>query len=122
MLRNALDGGRLNEQKPARCLHYMNVIVPGGGITIELDEDQAAEYNADLDACAARFVGLAKFEYLLWVDLNGAPLCGARTTGGELCRNAGAGGTQFSASEWKARRRKAFCATHAQMMMRSHER
>jgi hypothetical protein len=78
MLRNALDGGRLNEQKPARCLHYMNVIVPGGGITIELDEDQAAEYNADPDACAARFVGLAKFEYLLWVDLNGAPLCGAR--------------------------------------------
>lgn len=91
-------------------------------MTIELDEDQAAEYNADPDAYAARFVVLAKFEYLLWVDLNGAPLCGARTTGGELCRNAGVGGTQFSVSEWKARRRKAFCATHAQMMMRSHER
>ena len=92
--------------------HYVNVAVPGE-MTIELDEDQAAEYNTDPDAYAARYLGLAKFEYLLWVDLGGAPLCGARTAGGELCRNTVPGGTRLSASEWKARHRKAFCAIHA---------
>lgn len=31
--------------------------------------------------------GLTKVEYLQWVDLDGAPLCGHRTAGGNLSRN-----------------------------------
>jgi len=94
-------------------LHHVNIAIPGGRVKIELDDAQAAEYNTDPDAYAARYLGLTKFEYVLWVDLDGAPLCGARTQGGDLCRNAVPGGVQLPASEWKARHRKDFCATHA---------
>jgi hypothetical protein len=94
-------------------LHHVNIAIPGGRVNIELDDAQAAEYNTDPDAYAARHLGLTKFEYVLWVDLDGAPLCGARTQGGDLCRNAVPGGVQLPASEWKARHRKDFCATHA---------
>ena len=57
--------------------HYVNVAVPGE-MTIELDEDQAAEYNTDPDAYAARYLGLAKFEYLLMGRFGGEHHCAER--------------------------------------------
>lgn len=88
-----------------------NIAVPGGGNTLYLDNEEAEHYNADPDAFAASHFGLSKIEYLQWVDLDGAPLCGHRTKGGDLCRNM-TGGYQLRALEWKARHRKLFCTSH----------
>jgi hypothetical protein len=102
----------MSRNAPAEQIWIANVVVPGGGNDIYFDEQEAHKYNADPDGYAARHFGLTKIEYLQWIDLDGAPLCGHRTAGGDLCRNL-TGGNQLRASEWKARHRKFRCATHA---------
>ena len=80
-------------------------------MTTYLDDEEAERYNADPDAYAASHFRLSKIEYLQWVDLEGAPLCGHRTKGGDLCCNM-TSGYQLRATEWKARHRKLFCTSH----------
>ncbi len=101
----------MGRNPPAEQIWRTNIAVPGGGNTLYLDSEEAKRYNADPDAFAASHFGLNKIEYLQWVDLDGAPLCGHRTKGGDLCRNM-TGGYQLGAPEWKARHRKLFCASH----------
>lgn len=101
----------MSRNKPAEAIWIANVIMPTGGRDLYLDEDEAKIYNSDPDAYAAKSFGLTKIEYLQWLDSDGAPLCGHRTAGGDLCRNL-TGGSQLDPSEWKARHRKFNCVTH----------
>lgn len=101
----------MSRNGPAEPMWIANVAVPEGGHDIYMDEAEAEKYNADPDAYAAQYFGLTKIEYLQWLDLEGSPLCGHRTAGGDPCRNR-TGGFQLSASEWKARHRKFICAAH----------
>lgn len=101
----------MSRNGPAAPIWIANVATPRGGEDLHLDQEEAAKYNADPDAYAARHFGLSKVEYLQWLDLEGSPACGHRTAGGDLCRNR-TGGFQLAASEWKARHRKFFCAAH----------
>jgi hypothetical protein len=88
-----------------------SIAVPGGWQDQSFPLKDVAAYNADPDGYAASLLGLTKIEYLEWVDLDGAPLCGHRTQGGDLCRNL-TGGSQLRAPEWKKRHRKLFCHAH----------
>ena len=101
----------MSRNSPAESVWRVNIAVPGGGNTIFLDREEAGRYNADPDAYAASHFGLSKIEYLQWVDLDGAPLCGHRTKGGDLCRNM-TGGYQLGAAEWQGLHRKLFCTSH----------
>ena len=77
----------MGRNSPAEQVWRTDVAVPGGGNTLYLNDEEADRYNADPDAYAASHFGLSKIEYLQWIDLEGAPLCGHRTKGGDLCRN-----------------------------------
>lgn len=102
----------MSRNPKATKIWIANVSVPGGYNTIFLaDEREAHQYDADPDAFAGWHFGLSKIDYLQWVELDGAPLCGHRTKGGDLCRNT-VGRIQLKAKEWKARHRKVFCAHH----------
>jgi hypothetical protein len=101
----------MGRNSPAEQIWRINVAVPGGGNTLFLDDEEAERYNTDPDAYAASHFGWSKIEYLQWVDLDGAPLCGHLTKGGDLCRNM-TGGYQLRSAQWKARHRKRFCTAH----------
>jgi hypothetical protein len=94
-----------------------NIAIPGGGRDIILDEQEAARYNTDPDAYAGELYGLNKIEYLQWIDFAGAPLCGHRTKGGDLCRNL-VGPIQLRAKQRKARHRKFQCTAHGGTKMK----
>jgi hypothetical protein len=102
----------MSRNSQAQPVWITNVAVPGGGNQLLLNADEAARYNADPDGFAGEHFGLSKIEYLQWVDLEGAPLCGHRTKSGDLCRNM-TGGYQLRAREWKSRHRKLFCTAHS---------
>jgi hypothetical protein len=101
----------MGRNSPAEQIWRANVAVPGGGSTLFFNREEAERYNADPDAYAASHFGLSKIEYLQWVELEGAPLCGQRTKGGDPCRNM-TGGYQLDAAEWQARHRKLYCTSH----------
>ena len=101
----------MSRNSPAERVWRTNIAVPGGGNTLYLDSEEAERYDADPDTYAASHFGLSKIEYLQWVDLEGAPLCGHRTKGGDLCRNM-TGGYQLHAADWQKRHRKLFCTSH----------
>lgn len=101
----------MSRNPKAEPVWIVNVAVPGGGNNLILEPDEAIRYNVDPDAYAAEHFGLTKREYLQWIDLDGAPLCGHRTRGGDLCRNL-TGGSQLRATVWKERHRKSFCTAH----------
>jgi hypothetical protein len=88
------------------------IAIPAGTETIRFDDVREVDsYNADPDLYAAAMHGLSKIEYLQWVDLDGAPLCGHRTRTGDLCRHV-IGRVQLGAQEWLATHRKGRCPAH----------
>jgi len=101
----------MSRNSKAEPIWLVYVAVPSGANRLLLGAEEAERYNADPDGFAAVHFGLSKREYLQWVDLDGAPLCGHRTKGGDLCRNV-TGGYQLCAAEWKARHRKLPCTVH----------
>lgn len=101
----------MSRNKPAAITWRAQVAVPGGCRTFYLDESEASQFNADPDLYAAEMHDLTKFEYLQWIDLDGAPLCGHRTKGGDLCRNI-IGSIQQKAARWKTMHRKQHCTVH----------
>ncbi|MGM5027701.1 hypothetical protein AB8B02_15885 [Tardiphaga sp. 862_B3_N4_1] len=101
----------MSRNSQAKPIWQTNIAVPGGGNFLYLDNEKAERYNADPDAYAADHFGLSKIEYMQWIDLDGAPLCGHRTKKGDLCRNM-TGGYQLRAGEWQKRHRRLFCASH----------
>ena len=88
------------------------VRAPGGAANLYLMLADVEEFNKAPDVWAARHFGLSVDEYLEWVELEGVPLCGAKTRTGSLCRNMISGGIQRRASEWKEAHRSDYCAVH----------
>jgi hypothetical protein len=101
----------MSKNPKATAMWIANVAVPGGAKDIVLDEHEAARYNVDPDSYVGDLYGLSKFEYLQWIDFDGAPLCGHRTKGDDLCRNL-VGPIQLPADRWKARHRKSRFTKH----------
>jgi hypothetical protein len=89
----------------------IGIRIPGGHSTLLIEPDEIERYTADPDGYAAECCGLSKFDYLQWLDLDGAPLCGHRTAGGNLCRHI-ISRVQMNAAEWKAVHRVGRCPTH----------
>lgn len=85
---------------------------PCGGETASLPDDAAvAAFRADPDKWAAAYFSLSLAEYGEWIELQGHPLCGARTKRGTLCRMF-VGGQLSDAAEWKQRHRNYYCKLH----------
>ena len=101
----------MSRNKPADPVWVANVITVWGGENIFMKQEEAAEYEADPDAYAAKHFGLTKIEYYQWLDTEGSPLCGHRTARGDTCRNR-TGGFQLVPRHWQARHRKLFCKAH----------
>lgn len=86
------------------------VVVVGGVERLQLSDEEAATFNADPDAFAAKHVGLSGEDYAEWIELEGCPRCGGRTKSGAPCRMQVAG--MSDAAVWKAKHRKLYCANH----------
>jgi hypothetical protein len=77
----------MGRNSPPEHIWRTNIAVPGGGNSLYLDDEEAERYNADPGAFAASHFGLSTIEYLQWVVLEGAPLCGHRTKGRSAASN-----------------------------------
>jgi hypothetical protein len=106
----------MSRNKLATPTWRIEIAVPGGCHTFYLDASEVAQFNADPDLYAAEMHDLTKVEYLQWIDLDGVPLCGHRTRGGDLCRNI-IGPSQQKAAKWKTVHRKGRCAVHGRKRM-----
>jgi hypothetical protein len=80
-----------------------------------LGPDDAAAFNEDPDAYAARHFGMTKVEYVDWIDGGGSPLCGCRTRSGALCRNPVGAGGQLQPDDFRAHHRMFACSVHRGM-------
>jgi hypothetical protein len=94
----------------------------GGGENINLTEYEAAVYNADPDAFAAKYFGcISVEEYREWVASNGTPLCSERTKAGHLCSNRIAArryGREHGLDFWRQHHRTSPCPTHGGELIR----
>lgn len=101
----------MSRNKPADPVWVANVITVWGGENLFMSQEEAADYETDRDAYAAKHFGLTKIEYYQWLDTEGSPLCGHRTMRGDTCRNR-TGGFQLVPRHWKTLHRKRFCKAH----------
>lgn len=84
---------------------------PGGYLSIEIALSDLSKYNADPDGFVADYFGLSAAEYVEWIDLDGAPLCGSKTKAGKLCK-VPVGRVQSGAGTWAAEHRASYCHLH----------
>ena len=102
----------IRRNQKATKVYIVNIAVPGGGSQEFLHSDEQAElWDADPDAYAAKLVGLTLAQYLLWIDTDGTPLCGAMTSSGKLCKNQ-VGVGQQGASAWLHNHHRSKCHAH----------
>lgn len=114
-LKKVRNGDRLNDAHEVVTHYIALAATAGGGTEIRLGgPEEAAEWDRDPDAFAARHLGFpSKGAYRWWVALDGTPQCGAMTKGGRPCENP-AGRIQMGAEEWLAKHRVDRCRLHRQ--------
>jgi hypothetical protein len=91
---------------------HIGITAPGGARNFIGDAQDAAAAEADSLAFAAQVFGLGKREYLEWLRYDGAALCGARLSDGDLCPNRVLR-SQSDPDEWKAAHRQRLCKAHS---------
>ncbi|MGF1631257.1 MAG: hypothetical protein ACFCUT_17430 [Kiloniellaceae bacterium] len=77
-----------------------NVRAPGGYTTIYLEPEEVATFLTDPDQAAADHMGVTKAKYQRWIEWDGTPQCGAKTSKGKRCKNFVSGGMQMSLERW----------------------
>ncbi|MCZ4351548.1 hypothetical protein O4H61_03380 [Roseovarius aestuarii] len=86
---------------------------PGGGKAVYLiDVDQVRRWCADRDQFSAGHYGVSVDDFHLWLEHDGAPLCGASTAKGPLCSNQ-TSRSQLGIHEWLALHRAEYCRLHS---------
>ena len=74
---NSVNGVLLTRRNSkAKAVWLVDVGLPGGGNTLFLKAEEA--HHRNIDAHAGKHFGLSKLEYLHWLRLDSAPLCGYR--------------------------------------------
>ncbi len=106
-----MDAKTVTEIANAGIAFVATVRIPGGGETVVVPSNSVVEYVADPQGFAARHFGVSKEQYLLWVEMDGMPQCGATTKNGPRCKNGVSGGSQRSIEEW-LRLDGGYCAVH----------
>lgn len=96
----AIDAKTVTELANAGIKFVVSVRVPGGGETVAVPSSSVAQYVDDPQGFAAKHFGVTKEQYLLWVEMDGLPQCGATTKNGARCKNGVSGGSQRSIAEW----------------------
>ncbi|TAV04526.1 hypothetical protein [Rhizobium ruizarguesonis] len=107
----AIDTKTVTEMANAGIAFVASVTVPGGGQTVSVPSNSVPEYVADPQGFAAKLFGVTKEQYLLWVEMDGMPQCGATTKNSSRCKNGISGGSQRSIEEW-LRLDGDYCAVH----------
>lgn len=107
-------GGQINDGEVHVLLSVYIRKPDGGSEEVYVDDEQAARWQADPDACAARYFGMTVEEYREWIAVDGYASCGALTKDGRPCRAALAHphGGQLDAREWKRCHRVEACHAH----------
>ena len=89
----------------------LSVNTPGGSQTVSIRLHELHQYNDDPDAFVAQYFGMSLAQYVEWVELDGAPLCGANTRAGKPCKSM-IGRIQMGAEQWLATHREGYCKAH----------
>lgn len=76
------------------------VSTPGGQSSITLKASELEVFCEDPEGFYAMQHGVAKEVYQQWVETEGTPRCGAKTTQGVRCRNVVSGGIQMNLERW----------------------
>ena len=95
-----LDIRTLKVLKAAGVYFGVHIPQPGGGTNSSLDVDEICEFVEDKIAFAAKREKVSRADYVLWLETDGTPQCGATTTSGKRCKNLVSGGVQFSIHDW----------------------
>ncbi len=95
---------------PASQVWIASIAGVGGVEMLYLSDEEAAIFNADPDAFAAKREGLSVAEYAEWIEVGCVALCAGRTKTGKLCAVQVAGDSD--AQSWKAKHRVLFCRAH----------
>lgn len=83
----------------------------GGHTSITISPNELAKYNADPDAFVAQHLGLTPAQYAEYIEVDGAPLCGATTKKGVPC-SVMLGRIQMDVGSWLALHREQYCKSH----------
>jgi hypothetical protein len=83
----------------------------GGHTTIAISPDELAAYNADPDGFVAGYFGLRPDQYTEYMEVDGAPLCGATTKKGAPC-SVMLGPVQMDIGSWLSLHREQYCKSH----------
>ena len=75
-------------------------MVPGGAASVTLHASELEQFCEDPEAFYAHRNGVTKEAYQHWVESEGTPRCGAKTTNGSRCRNVVSGGIQMRLERW----------------------
>jgi hypothetical protein len=108
----ALNGAALNSADDCAVIYEIYPKAPWGGRTIQVSRERFDEYRRDPDGVAAWYFGVPKGAYREWVELDGRPLCAARTKRGTQCRNWCGRSFHDDAVAWLAAHRAGYCPTH----------
>ncbi|GAB4372235.1 MAG: hypothetical protein Kow00114_33580 [Kiloniellaceae bacterium] len=93
-------------------IHFAATVrAPGGYTTVELEPEQVATFLTDSDQAIADSMGVTKEQYQKWVEWDGAPQCGAKTSKGKRCKNYVSGGIQMTLRRWLEMEGD-YCAVH----------
>jgi len=83
-----------------------------GGNTIHVTPEEFLGFHHDRDQFSADYYGVSVSEFREWLNFGGAPLCGAKTKNGSLCKNQ-LGLGQQSIPDWLSRHRADYCTRHS---------
>ena len=95
---------------PATRIWIAQIAGRGGSKDLHLSDEEAAIFNADPDAFAAKREGLSVAEYVEWIEVGCVALCAGQTKAGKLCAVQVA--SMSDAQSWKAKHRVLFCRAH----------
>lgn len=88
-----------------------DIRAPGGNRSLTLAAHELETFCNDPEGFFALKHGVTIDEYRQWVETDGTPRCGAKTSKGKRCGNVVSGGIQMSLERW-LEEDGGFCAVH----------
>jgi hypothetical protein len=102
--------------------YYLASIEGDPQVNPYLTEEEAAEYNADPDAYAAKYLGFSSVDqYREYIESEFIPMCSERTRSGRLCRCNVAGVSGLNPAQWREHHRPEPCPRHGGPTRRERE-
>ena len=95
-----LDQVTIDKMRKAGINFVADIRWPGGGHSISVSVSDLEHFVSNPVAGAAKYLGGTEEQYLRWIETDGTPQCGAKTSKGTRCRNFVSGGIQQDFERW----------------------